>query len=138
MVSSMRFRAISPIISAIILLAASIAAGIIVYQYFIQTVNVMSERPVVYFTAQYIPEISKVYVTVNNGWTKSITILSVDYTCSDGSTKTYTLQKQLQVKPGETTTFTVPVASTCKPVVILVHYKSSSGRTYGSEPVNVQ
>lgn len=134
----MGLRAISPIVSAIILLAASIAAGIIVYQYFIQTVNVMSERPVVYFTAQYIPEISKIYVTVNNGWTKTITIVSADYTCSDGTTKTYTLQKQVAVKPGETATFTIPVASTCKPVVIVVHYKSSSGKAYSSEPVNVQ
>jgi hypothetical protein len=132
------FRGISPIVSAIILLAASIAAGIIVYQYFIQTVNVMSERPVVYFTAQYIPEIGRVYVTANNGWTKTITILSADYTCSDGTTKTYNLQSQVSIKPGETATFAIPIPSNCKPVVVVVHYKSSSGKTYSSEPVNVQ
>ena len=133
----MRFRAISPIVSAIILLAASIAAGIIVYQYFIQTVNVMAERPVIYFTAQYVPEISKIFVTANNGWTKTVTITSIDYTCTDGSTKTFQLTSPVTVKPGETATIAVAVGN-CKPIVVVVHYRSSSGKVYASEPVNVQ
>ncbi|ABM80807.1 hypothetical protein [Hyperthermus butylicus] len=131
-------RAVSPIVSAVILLMASIAAGLIVYQYFLNTVNTMADKPVAYSIAEYVPETATIYVTVDNAGTTPITVQASKVSCMNGYTFTHNLTTPITVQGGEKKLIEIPVdQNLCDWPVVLVLMYQAGGKLYTTEPIEV-
>ncbi len=130
-------RALSPILSAVILIMATVAAGIIVYQYFIGTVKGMTTKPMVYVNnAQYMDSIKRIFITVYNSGPKTITVQSVNIVCKDNTE--LTINTTATVGVGQSKTLSLPLTNqSCIPVYVILNYKDSTGKTFSTSPVEV-
>ncbi len=130
-------RALSPLLSAVILIMATVAAGIIVYQYFIGAVKGMTTKPMVYVSnAQYMDAIKRVFVTVYNSGPKTIVIKSANIVCKNGSEITINTTSRINV--GESKTLSIPVSSTtCIPSYIILNYQDTNGKMFSTNPIEI-
>jgi len=130
-------RALSPILSAVILIMATVAAGIIVYQYFIGTVKSMTTKPMVYVNnVQYLDAIKRVFVTVYNSGPKTVTISSATILCKDNSETTVNLDTTIGVSQSKT--ISIPVSnSSCIPAYIILNYTDTTGKTFSIGPIEI-
>lgn len=130
-------RAISPILSAVILLLATLAAGAIMYHYFINTVQVMTKKPIVYgYNAEYMADLGVIYVTIDNSGSQPVTLLNATLFCDDANNKQVgvTLNGPT-IKAGETRT--VEISSQCKsPRVLIISYKAGD-KIYTTDPIRI-
>ncbi len=130
-------RALSPILSAVILIMATVAAGIIVYQYFIGTVKGMTTKPMVYVNnAQYMDSIKRIFVTIYNSGPKTITIQSANIICKNNAELTINTTATIGV--GQSKTLSLPLTNeTCTPIYIILNYKDSTGKTFSTSPIEI-
>ncbi|BEP16977.1 hypothetical protein PYJP_03290 [Pyrofollis japonicus] len=129
-------RALSPILSAVILVMATIAAGVIVYQYFMSVVNSAASKPILYVSnAQYIDTIKKIFITIYNSGPKTITIDSAEIFCTNNNSKTVNISETINVDHSKT--IIVDIGGDCVPSYIVLNYSDSTGRSYSSNPIRI-
>jgi|GEM_PF-7031069 len=126
-------RGLSPILSTVILIMATLAAGAIMYQYFMNTIRNMADKPMFYvYDARYLPEIGVVYINADNNGDYVVNVTKAEITCTDGSLTTANLD--VAIEAGSSYAIRIPV--TCQPTVIVLHYLYK-GKPYTTEPIRV-
>ena len=130
-------RALSPIISAVILLVATIAAGAIIYQYFVGSVETLSSKPIVFtHSARYIPELSILYVGIDNSGEKTVTVQTAQIDCTDG--RVVTLNVNTSINAGEDKVIRLDLSNQqCTPYILVLTY-NYNGKTYTTDPIKVR
>jgi len=126
-------RGLSPILSTVILIMATLAAGAIMYQYFMNTIRNMADKPLFYaYDARYLPELNVVYVNTDNNGEYSVNITKAEITCSNGTM----VDVQLGVTVDAGSSYAVRIETPCQPSVIVLHYLYK-GKLYTTEPIRV-
>ncbi len=137
-------RGLSPLIAAVVLISATIVGGMLVYQYFQNTMNkaqTMAEGIAV--TASTLPLSSNttlVHITVMNNYNQPVTIESASGILANASTIALTPasgQKLPVTIPAGGKTTLIFVVNNTVPAAVVVHYEVN-GQTYQSDPVQVK
>lgn len=128
-------RAISPIVSAVILLMAALAAGAIIYQYFMNTIRTVADKPLFYtYDAQYLPDLGVVYVNADNNGDYPVTVTNATIECAGGATITKALN--VTIAPGSTQVIRIDVGSTCTPEIMVLKYLYK-GKTFTTDVIRI-
>ena len=131
-------RGLSPLIATVILIAVTIVGGVLVYQYFQSSSEVLiSAGETVFLRVNDIPvtvDTRLVYIEVTNGYGEPITLTDVVYYGSAGSLTPLNLNLASVVEPGGKYTVTVTVPADA--VAVAVKY-IVDGRELVSEPMRL-
>jgi flagellin-like protein len=130
-------RALSPILSAIILIMATLAAGAIMYQYFMGTIHNMASKPMFYiYDARYLPELKVVYISADNNGNYDVNVTGAEVTCSDGSIANVPMN--YVVKAGSSMALRVDLskANNCIPKIIILKFIYNN-KDFTTEPLRV-
>jgi len=128
-------RAISPIVSAVILLMAALAAGAIIYQYFMNTIRTVADKPLFYtYDAQYLPELGVVYVNADNNGDYPVVVTNATIECVGGTTLTKAVN--VTIPPGSSQVIRVDVGTTCTPEIMILKYMYK-GRVFSTDVIRV-
>ncbi len=128
-------RAISPIVSAVILLMAALAAGAIIYQYFMGTIRTVTDKPMFYaYDAQYLPDLGVIYVTADNNGNYPVNVTAAQIDCSSGVQAKVPLG--VVINAGSTETIRIKPPATCQPVVVILSY-TYVGKNYTTDPIRI-
>ncbi len=128
-------RAISPIVSAVILLMAALAAGAIIYQYFMNTIRTVADKPLFYtYDAQYLPDLGVVYVNADNNGDYPVTVVNATIECAGGTTLTKALN--VTIAPGSSQVIRIDVGSTCTPEIMVLKYLYK-GRAFTTDVIRI-
>ncbi len=126
-------RALSPILSTVILIMATLAAGAIMYQYFMGTIRNVADKPLFYvYDARYLPDLRVTYLTADNNGNYPVNITKADITCIDGKVTTVTLNVSIDAGSSQA----IRIKPACAPSVIVLHYLYK-GKNYTTEPIRV-
>jgi flagellin-like protein len=130
-------RGLSPIVSSVILLAATIAAGAVLYQYFMTFVEGVTAKPSVFiYNVRYVPEASRLYVTVDNSGSTAVNVSEVEVLCDNGTLAPVSVN-DVVVNPGEQKVVSI-VVDNCKPSLVTVSLRDNDGRTFSLGPFEVR
>ena len=129
-------RALSPILSAVILLMATLAAGAIMYQYFIDTVEIITDKPILYaYNAEYLSDLGVVYVTLDNSGSQKIDIVKAQIDCTNGVQDIPLSEK---INAGETKTLRIQIDTTaCETPRVLVIKYNVGDKSFTTEPIRI-
>ncbi|ALL01733.1 archaeal flagellin N-terminal-like domain [Pyrodictium delaneyi] len=130
-------RALSPILSAVILLMATLAAGAIMYQYFIDTIETVADKPILYaYNAEYLQDLGIVYVTLDNSGSQVVNITAVHIDCANGEALDIPISQVIDA--GETKSLRVSINKTICPTpsVMVIEYDMGD-KTYTTEPIKI-
>jgi len=130
-------RALSPILSAVILLMATLAAGAIMYQYFIDTVEIITDKPILYaYNAEYLSDLGVVYVTLDNSGSQKVDIVKAQIDCINTTQNIMLSNKTIDA--GETKTIRIQINTTeCKVPRILVIGYNVGDKSFTTEPIRI-
>ncbi|BES82120.1 hypothetical protein [Pyrodictium abyssi] len=129
-------RALSPILSAVILLMATLAAGAIMYQYFIDTVETVADKPILYaYNAEYLSDLGVVYVTLDNSGSQKVDIVEAQIDCTNG---TQYIPVSEVIDAGETKALRIQINATAcgTPRVLVIKYNVGD-KSFTTEPVRI-
>ena len=133
-----RRRALSPLVSTIVLISAAIIGGIIVYNYFQNSVNTIAASSgalQVSASTTYINEQTKlVHVDLVNTYSKPITVSAVTVVLDNGTQKDITLSQAQTIAAGSKATLIVSVPANAK--VLYVDY-TYNGQAMKSSAVQI-
>jgi len=129
-------RALSPILSAVILLMATLAAGAIMYQYFIDTVEIITDKPILYaYNAEYLSDLGVVYVTLDNSGSQKVDIVKAQIDCTNGVQDILLSEK---INAGETKTLRIQIDTTaCETPRVLVIKYNVGDKSFTTEPIRI-
>lgn len=128
-------RALSPILSAVILLMATLAAGAIMYQYFIDTVETVANKPILYaYNAQYLSDLGVVYVTLDNSGSQKVDIVGAQIDCTND---TQYIPVSEVIDAGETKVLRIQINATCGTPRVLVIKYNAGDKSFTTEPVRI-
>jgi len=129
-------RALSPILSAVILLMATLAAGAIMYQYFIDTVEIITDKPILYaYNAEYLSDLGVVYVTLDNSGSQKVDIVKAQIDCTNGVQDIPLSEK---INAGETKTLRIQIDTTaCETPRVLVIKYNVGDKSFTTEPIRI-
>ncbi len=129
-------RGLSPILSTVILIMATLAAGAIMYQYFMSTMHNMADKPMFYtYDARYLPELKVIYVSTDNNGNYPINVTAATVECRDGSQLNIKLNNIVDAGSSEVIRIVLG-SNSCDPVVVILHYMYK-GKVYTSDPIRV-
>ncbi|MEB2835995.1 MAG: hypothetical protein GSR80_001204 [Desulfurococcales archaeon] len=130
-------RALSPLVSTIVLISAAIIGGIIVYNYFQNSVNTIAASSgslQVSAESLYINSTSKlVHISVVSTYQKPVTIRSVVLVLDNGSTVAVTPQSTT-VAPGSKASLVITAPADAKLVYVRYEYNNHKLET---NPVSI-
>jgi flagellin-like protein len=128
-----KMRGLSPILSTVILVMATLAAGAIMYQYFMNTIRNVADKPLFYaYDARYLPELGVIYVSADNNGDYSVNVTKAEITCNDGTV----VNQALNVSIDAGSSYAIRIPAQCTPSVIVLHY-TYKGKQYTTEPIRV-
>jgi hypothetical protein len=131
-------RALSPLVSTIVLISAAIVGGIIVYNYFQNNVNTIAASSgalQVSASATYLNAQTKlVHVELVNTYSKPVNVTGVTVVLADGTQKSVTLSQPQTVAAGSKATFIVDVPASAK--ILYVDY-TYNGQSMESSAVQI-
>ncbi|MCE4612537.1 MAG: hypothetical protein F7C07_01710 [Desulfurococcales archaeon] len=134
-------RGLSPLIATVVLISATIVGGVLIYNYFQESVaqlRQLGESVVVSVNNVFLNETARmVYVKVTNAFSQPITITGVKAFRDNGSVSTINLQAPQRIEPGGVASLTIVLdESTASTVAVSIVYQVD-GETLESEPVKL-
>ncbi len=134
-------RALSPIVSAIILIVAAIIGGTLAYQYFLNTMTAMVSKPnIVVDEALLYTVLNKLFIRVSNMGMTPVTLEKATVLCDNTQPLTVSLGG-FELRPGKSITLNVTVdgskLSACSRVFLTVTYSAVNFGTDTTRPIEV-
>ncbi|MEB3816801.1 MAG: hypothetical protein LRS46_02510 [Desulfurococcales archaeon] len=132
-----RRKALSPLVSTIVLISAAIVGGVIVYNYFqnsVHTIAASSGTLEVSANSYYLNATSKlVYIDVFNSYSKEVTIKSVKAVLVNGTIKEVSVTSKT-IAPGAKASIVVTLPANTKAVYVEYVYNNQN---LESNPVTI-
>ncbi len=134
-------KALSPIVSAVILIVAAIIGGTLAYQYFISTMTSMVSKPnVVVDEALAYTVLNKMFVKVSNMGMTPVKLDSIVVYC-DASAPQRLALGSVELRPGKSVTLNVTIdgqtIAGCSRVFVSVTYSAPNFGSDSTRPVEV-
>jgi flagellin-like protein len=134
-------RGLSPLIATVVLISATIVGGVLIYNYFQESVaqlRQLGENVVVSVNSVFLNETSRmVYIKVTNAFAQPVTITGVKAFKGDGSTSLVGLQAPQRIEPGGVASLTIVLDETAARTVAVSVVYQVDGETLESEPVKL-
>jgi len=134
-------KGLSPLIATVVLISATIVGGVLIYNYFQESVaqlRQLGENVVVSVNSVFLNETSRmIYVKVTNAFSQPIVVSGVKAFKSDGTVSSVGLQTPQRIEPGGVASLTIVLdESTTRTVAVSIVYQVD-GETLESEPVKL-
>lgn len=134
-------KGLSPLIATVVLISATIVGGVLIYNYFQESVaqlRQLGENVVVSVNNVFLNETARmIYVKVTNAFSQPVTITGVKAFKDDGSVSLINLQTPQRIEPGGVASLTIVLDETGATTVAISIVYQAGGETLESEPVKL-
>ncbi len=130
-------RALSPIVSVVILVIAAIIGGTLVYQYFLTTMAALIAKPNIVIDEAFLyTSLNRLYVKVSNLGTTPVKVVGVNFYCGEASV--FREVTPTLLKPGDSVSLevTLPVETVeCKTMYVSLRFEAPNYGNGSTRPV---
>ncbi len=135
-------RALSPIISAMILIVAAVVGGMLAYQYFMNTLSTMVMKPHVTIDEATLYTLANmVYIKVSNMGGTPVKVNTINVLCN-ATTIIGSSSPDASLEPGKTTVFKVSLnpgvdVFACAKIYVALDYEAPNYGVQSTRPIEV-
>jgi len=126
-------KGISSIVATALLLAMTIAGGVLLYTFATKYLANAGSGRIIIHEAYYISSTGSLRVTVENIGSNEVNVTGVEIVYSNGSSISQAINTP--VKPGEVKTISIPLGTGVQPLYVIVKYDNDKAHT---EPFEVR